>query len=295
MEAPPFPGTGPGVSVVRPGGSVVVGFDGSTGARDAVEWAAKEALERDARLRVLTCFAVPEAVDFSGKGAQQRRRGEELLSEVRSRHPSLKGDVAMTHLDPRDALTAGLTDSDLVVVGATTRGAASSWLLGSVPRAAMRSSPCPVVVVRGAQRSRVRRILVGIDSSNASIAAADWACREADLHGGSVVVVHAWLPDASRERSTRHVHLAHTDLECALDLVVDRCRRRTLAPVVGRLTEGEPSEVLIGSSADFDLIALGSRGRSGFKTMLFGSVALEVVDHAQCPVAILHPRAQPQM
>ncbi|MCU1387299.1 MAG: hypothetical protein JWL72_637 [Ilumatobacteraceae bacterium] len=290
MEPPLSLSVGPDV-IMRPGGRVVVGFDGSAGAREAVEWAAREAVARTSALRVSTCLAVPDAVDYYGIGARERRRCAEAVDAVRSLHPSLKVDLTRTHLDPRDALTVGLTGSDLLVVGAPHRGVASAWLLGSVPRAALRGSPCPVVVVRGAQRDGIRRILVGVDSSSASIAAADWACQEADLHGASVVIVHASLSANHRQRSARERHLAHADLQSALDLVVDRCRRRTLAPVVGRLTEGEPGQVLIGSSCDFDLIALGSRGRSGFKTVLFGSVALDVAEHAQCPVAILHPRS----
>jgi len=60
--------------------------------------------------------------------------------------------------------------------------------------------------------------------------------------------------------------------------------------VVGQLIEGSASEVLIDASRGADLLAVGSRGRSGFKTMLFGSVALFVVEHATCPVAVSHPQ-----
>ena len=184
-----------------------------------------------------------------------------------------------------------LTAADLLVLCAPRHGTAASWLLGSIPRSATRTSPCPVVVVvRGAPRTGIRRILVGIDSSTASIAAADWACHEADLHRAAVVVIHAWRKTTHSKRSGRERHLAHADLESALDLVVDRCRQRTLAPVVGQLVDGEPASILNEASADFDLIAVGSRGRTGFKPLLFGSGALALAGEAQCPVAILHPR-----
>ena len=285
-------GIGPDLDV-RAGGRVVVGFDGSPSAGRALEWAASEALARDSLLHVITCFAVPDAVDYYGIGARQRRQSDEATRAVRSLHPSLKVETATTNLDPRDALTVALTSSDLLVVGAAKRGTAASWLFGSIPRSATRASPCPVVVVRGERRPGIRRILVGIDSSDASIAAADWACHEADLHGANVVIRHAWLNTSHRDSSIRERRLAHTDLESALDLVVNRCRQRTVATVVGQLVDGEPASVLNKASADFDLLALGSRGRSGFKTMLFGSLALEVADQAQCPVAILHPRPIP--
>jgi nucleotide-binding universal stress UspA family protein len=34
---------------------------------------------------------------------------------------------------------------------------------------------------------------------------------------------------------------------------------------------------------------VGSRGRSGFKTALFGSVALSLAEDAHCPVVVTHP------
>jgi len=54
-----------------------------------------------------------------------------------------------------------------------------------------------------------------------------------------------------------------------------------------------PSSSILASRLDTpcaSLLVLGSRGRSGFKTLLFGSVALQVAAHAQCPVWILHPQ-----
>jgi nucleotide-binding universal stress UspA family protein len=41
-----------------------------------------------------------------------------------------------------------------------------------------------------------------------------------------------------------------------------------------------------------DLIAVGSRGSSGYKTMLFGPVARFVLANADCPVAVIHPRVR---
>jgi nucleotide-binding universal stress UspA family protein len=56
------------------------------------------------------------------------------------------------------------------------------------------------------------------------------------------------------------------------------------------LVDGSPAAAIIRVSRDADLVAIGSRGRSGFKTALFGSVAMSVAEQAACPVAITHPR-----
>ncbi len=273
-----------------PGGRVVVGFDGSDSARAAVVWAASEATLRDAVLRIIMCSAVPESIDFSDTGAHRRRLLTDSADSVKATHPTLKVEVVATHLDSGDALTRDLTNSDLLVVGASTPGMARTWLNGSVPHSASRRSPCPVIVVRGEPRLQISRIMVGIDGSNAASAAADWACREADLHGAEMLLVRAWF-DSGIDRSARERHLDRVDVQCALDLAVSRCRRRSSTHVEGALVEGDPAQTLIDGSASVDLLAIGSRGRSGFKTLLFGTVALDVAERAHCPVTIAHPQA----
>jgi nucleotide-binding universal stress UspA family protein len=43
---------------------------------------------------------------------------------------------------------------------------------------------------------------------------------------------------------------------------------------------------------NIDLIVVGTRGRSGFKRLLLGSVASSVVSYAHCPVMIVVKRAR---
>jgi nucleotide-binding universal stress UspA family protein len=261
---------------------IVAGFDGSDGSAAAVEWAAREALARGSTLRVVTCSAVPPAIDYSGVGSRQVLSLSEAVEATRRRHPGLVVQQSATHLDASSALLAEATEADLLVIGSSERGAARGLLFGSVARTAARRSPCPVVIVRGCRTRPVRRIVVAVDGSNAASTAVDWACDEAERHRAEILVVHAREGDLSR-----------AEAQCIVDLTVNECRERTTRPVRGDLLEGEPAAAITGASHDADLIAIGSRGRSGFKTALFGSVALSVAEHAACPVAITHPRVRP--
>jgi len=74
-----------------------------------------------------------------------------------------------------------------------------------------------------------------------------------------------------------------------VDMAVRSCKENTRQSGTGRLIEGDAADVLTAATADADLVVVGSRGPSGFKTVLFGSVALFTVEHAACPVAVLHP------
>ena len=65
-----------------------------------------------------------------------------------------------------------------------------------------------------------------------------------------------------------------------------------MCTVRGELIEGEAAHVLSAAGRTADLIVVGARGRSGFTTMLFGSVAASIVELADCPVAVIPPRVR---
>jgi nucleotide-binding universal stress UspA family protein len=188
----------------------------------------------------------------------------------------------------RDEIRVGAPLDHRLVVGFDV----SPSLLGSMMRTGARRSSRPVIVVRGRLRPHLRRIAVGVDGSNAAAAALDWAIAEAERHGAELRVVHAWRRCTGTSR--RNTDLDRADAQCVVDLAVRHCEKRTSVPVSGELIEGEAADVLTAASRQVDLVALGSRGRSGFKTMLFGSVALFVAGHSSCPVAVVHPHVRSQ-
>ena len=53
---------------------------------------------------------------------------------------------------------------------------------------------------------------------------------------------------------------------------------------------GNPAEVLIQLGRDADLVVVGSRGHGGFRYLLTGSVATQLVTHAPCPVVVVPAR-----
>ena len=270
---------------------LVVGFDGSPSARSTVEWAAREAAARAASLRVVRCCAVAPTVDDSGVSARNRQQIADAIGTIERRHPELCVEGATVHVGPRDALFDSDSSTDLLIVGGSSPGTVRCSLLGSVPLTGARRSSCPVIVVRGRPRPQLRRIVVGVDSSNAAAAALDWAIAEAELHGSELLLVHAWRRSCAGT-SRRHADLDRVDAQCLVDLAIRHCEKRTSVPVSGELIEGEAASVLTAASGHADLVAVGSRGHSGFKTMLFGSVALFLAGHAWCPVAVIHPHVR---
>jgi len=138
----------------------------------------------------------------------------------------------------------------------------------------------------------MKRIVVGVDGSEPSRRALQWAVDEARLHGGTVTAVHAWMPPYIGGYPYTSTIFRPGELEQAarqvLDDLVDTVDERDLAAPVERLVaEGAPAKELIDAAKDADLLVVGSRGRGGFTGLLLGSVSQAVCHHATCPVVVI--------
>lgn len=132
-----------------------------------------------------------------------------------------------------------------------------------------------------------RAITAGVDSSEHSDVAADWAAREAVRRSLPLRLVNAWglasplepigRPDAEehgseillgRVRDT--LSARYPELDISADSMAD-------GPVGALLEAGEGAEMLV----------LGSRGLGRVAGFLLGSVSLVMVSHATCPVVVV--------
>jgi nucleotide-binding universal stress UspA family protein len=55
------------------------------------------------------------------------------------------------------------------------------------------------------------------------------------------------------------------------------------------VTQGDPAQVIIelAKAKSYDLIIMGTRGRTAFQELLIGSVSQKVMHHASCPVMVV--------
>jgi nucleotide-binding universal stress UspA family protein len=144
---------------------IVVGVDGSDGARDALHWAAEEARMRGAGLRAVHAWQVPVAVysgggfgpvaapDWSDDLEKAARVG--LARWLEAAADDLRGVDVEQRVEAGPAaavLSDAAADADLLVVGSRGLGGFKELMLGSVSHQCAQHAPCPVVVVRGSRR-----------------------------------------------------------------------------------------------------------------------------------------------
>jgi nucleotide-binding universal stress UspA family protein len=141
-------------------------------------------------------------------------------------------------------------------------------------------------------------IVVGVDGSEHSRKALDWALHEADLRDAPLTVItvspimagiygpgYAPADYLPAEEETR------VQAEKATGYLVDDAIARRggppRAPATVRAISGLPADELISTMDDADLLVVGARGSGGFKRLVLGSVSTQVTHHARCPVVVL--------
>lgn len=137
------------------------------------------------------------------------------------------------------------------------------------------------------------RIVVGVDGSDQSKLALEWAARISRATGAEVDAVIAWhipatygwayVPDGwSPEKD------AALCIEQTVDEVFPEGRPAGMRLLV---REGGAAGCLLDASAGATMLVVGSRGHGGFAGLLLGSVSSSCAEHATCPVLVVHDGA----
>jgi nucleotide-binding universal stress UspA family protein len=142
----------------------------------------------------------------------------------------------------------------------------------------------------------IRKILCPVDCSDGSGVALEYALAFAKQCGAEVHVVHVWhmnyhvRPDLSvwmeahGQQPISQVIEKEAKAETEKFLAQQPADVRSTVKV--HVVEGEPWRTIseMATRDHFDLIAMGTHGRSGIAHLALGSVAEKVVRHAACPV-----------
>lgn len=287
---------------------VVVGYDGSDASRDAVQWAVGEALARDAELVILAAMTVPMGASPMSFGvlspnaiddmiARVGNHVEDEASALMTAHPGLVASGKAVMGGASGALVEASEDADLVVVGSRGMGGFKGLLVGSVGVQVAEHAQCPAVVVRGLPDQTSSRVVVGIDGSELSLAAAAFAMETASRRGWSVLAVHAWdvpaydaLASPVGPSAMELDNLLESERIATSESLAGLRERFPDVDVTIEVSKGPALRVLLEAAANAALIVVGTRGRGEFSGALLGSVSQAVLHRADLPVAVVGGR-----
>ncbi|MDC2954554.1 universal stress protein [Streptomyces gilvifuscus] len=139
-----------------------------------------------------------------------------------------------------------------------------------------------------------RPITAGVDGTEESLAALEWAAREAVRRNLALRVVQAWrfqpyeaIDAGDRETQAGWVKNAVADAARAVEA------RHSGLEVITDVLEGDTVDTLVGAGAEAEMLVLGSRGHGPVVGFLLGSVGQQVIAEARGPVVLVRAGDQP--
>lgn len=147
-------------------------------------------------------------------------------------------------------------------------------------------------------KGKFSKILVAIDGSQPSMDAAQYAIEMAKKDAAQIIAVtvnHISLssyglvtPEGElKSPQDQEIILESKERFANLDQIAKQNNVELKTELINSQMSIDGTIVEYAESEDVDLIIMGTRGRSGFKKLLLGSIASAVVTYSPCPVMIV--------
>ncbi|MFE5283883.1 universal stress protein [Nocardia sp. NPDC056611] len=274
------------------GETVIVAVDESAGS--AVAWAAHTAALHHAPLHLLR---VLEITPDQGLGLgttittqdydQLEEHGTWLLQTAAQAASEAAPGLTVTTELTTGAVVPTLLErthaARMLVGGARGGGTLRRALLGSVSSVLARRAHCPFVVVRDGvplpPDLPTRPILVGVDGTRISEPAIRAALEEASVRGVAVIALHA-------EGASDDPEMDALDDYVLAESLAGWQERYPSVRIDRETTHDTPERSLLEVSSSTQLLVVGTRGRGGFASKVFGSTSQSLLLSVQTPIMI---------
>ncbi|MBG6237846.1 nucleotide-binding universal stress UspA family protein [Mycetocola sp. CAN_C7] len=276
----------------------VVGWDGSSPAHRALEWALRRAEARSDS--VLIASVVTEQDVTVGRTARETvmEAAEGALEQARraaqSQHPRLTIGSRLLFGDPVEELRSLSDENTLVVVGTHSShesDVSTAWSIGA-RLAATSYGPVALVPDSPASSDAGRSgIVAGVDGSAVSLIAAQYAAAEAVRQGEMLTAVHAWqvppmwagsLIDDDTLHALEEVHRG------ILDTVVGRIQRQFPTLTIAKSLVRQPAMAALNAAAAHSrLLVLGNHGLKVAPRLMLGPVSHSMARRVEVTMVIV--------
>lgn len=266
---------------------IMLATDGSEYSAGAEQVAIAMCAIGNARLSIVTAVIGSPDIGHLGPDAisEAETRATAILERVAEEATRRRIDcnkVIRFGDDPYREIVAEAADSnaDVIVLGRRGRRGLARLMLGDATGKVIGNAPCSVLVVPKAAEMWKQRLLIAIDGSRSSDAAAISAARIAKCCGAPITVLSVMVPSHPSERQA--------EAQKIVDRVVTFYREEGLE-ADGIVRQGETHEAIAAAAGEIgaDLIVMGSHGRTGLGRLLLGSNSERVIGQATCPVLVV--------
>ena len=298
---------------------LLIAYDGSKCAEDALDDLARAGLPRAAEALVLTVSEVwlPQPASApgvaqadihssaapAGKSSKKLLEAQELAARagdrLRSMFPawSVRAEAATGSAPTRVLEKADEWGPDLIVVGSHGRSALGRFVIGSVSQKIVTEARTSVRVARGSKRPAHSpvRLIIGVDGTHNAELAVRADARRWWPAGSEVRLITSMEPlriygqyGSGPESATV---AARESLQAA-----EKILHATDLKISSAIKEGDPKRILVSEAATWkaDCIFVGVRGHSLLDRFLLGSVSAAVAQRARCSVEVVRATTTPR-
>lgn len=286
--------------------TVVVGVDRSDPARAAVEYAADLARRRHLRLSVVHAYEPSQYTVRPTVGWEPQIEGvmrnsaqrvlDDTVEVLGMAYPELDVTSRLEAGSPVAALLDESKTAESVVLGSRGAGGFAGLLLGSTTLHVAAHAECPVIAVPSPPDDEQPRhgVVVGVDGSELSTTAIEFALREASSVGEPLRAVHTWT-DPSQVGPGAMLPLVYDatlvhkeELRVLAESMAGWAEKFPDVTIELKVVRGHPVRTLVTEAAGARLLVVGSHGRGAVRSVVLGSVGHGVLHHATGPVAVVH-------
>lgn len=265
--------------LLSPGGSYVVGFDGSQASLNALRWVTDRASSGTHEVVLVGVTDEPGEprgteggpLEFAGMLARRAR-------EMRARHDVASVSTRLASGSVPAALAAAVRPGDLLVIGSDKTGYAQGRVYG-VRSVEVAATATGIVVVVPAVDLRMRSgVVVGVDDEPGAVDLVSLAVREAVGHRSQLLLVHAVPRGSGTERRARGEHVLARARLAAWE-------EEPGVQVSAHLVARRPADAILNLSRDRALLVVGRSQHRG--PLGVGTTLHEVLINANVPTAVV--------
>jgi len=293
---------------------LLVPLDGSKTSESALPYARTLAERMEADVELLGVIDFAEISGNASTATVALSRPDQYLTQIAKSFRRVRTRCRVEQGTAADVIVgAAAADKEtLIVMASHGRSGIQRWLLGSVAEKVLRGASSPLLLIRASEKAPIDgqaplgSIVVPLDGSELGELALAPAVELAQSLKIEIVLARAYevpataycraddFPSSAAAFIPSYAELVEEMSREAreyIDLKVKELRSQSPVRIRSQVLEGTPAEKIMDLACNTkdSLIVMCTRGRSGLKRWVLGSVTEKIVHHSSSPVLVVQP------